>query len=137
MSIEAKHSACRSVSGQSRSGQSGSDQPVFRSFSQSLSESLVPSPTRADDAETESFVVEDIRLSSDMLMSQIHQLIEQGNVRRIVIKNEEGHALLRLPTATTVINSVIDAMLSSEVAAINVISTIVPNPSVMVEKFSR
>ncbi|MEL6902331.1 MAG: DUF4342 domain-containing protein [Cyanobacteria bacterium J06606_4] len=85
----------------------------------------------------ESLVIENLRLSSELLMPQIYQLIAQGNVRRIIITNEEGHALLRLPTAAPDINGMMAAVLSSEVAAINVISAIVPNPRMVVERVSR
>lgn len=92
---------------------------------------------RSSSRSLESIVFENLRLSSDRLMPQIYQLIEQGNVRRIVITNEEGHALLRLPTTAPVVNGVLETVLSSEIAAINVISTIVPNPRMMVERVSR
>lgn len=124
MSIEAKHSPSRSF---------------LTSFSGSLA---VPSAVDLENADpenrvVESLVIENLRLSSELLMPQIYQLIAQGNVRRIIITNEEGHALLRLPTAAPDVNGMMAAVLSSEVAAINVISAIVPNPRMVVERVSR
>jgi len=81
-------------------------------------------------------VVESVKVSGDELMSQINNLVEQGNIHRIVIKNKEGHTLLRVPTRANAVGHTINAILSAEEAAINVISAILPNAKVVVEKIT-
>lgn len=81
-------------------------------------------------------VVESLKISGDVLMSQINDLIEQGNIHRIVIKNKEGHTLLRVPTHLNAVDHTINAILSAEETAINVISAVLPNAKVVVEKIA-
>lgn len=81
-------------------------------------------------------VVESLKISGDVLMSQIEGLIEQGNVHRIVIKNKEGHTLLSVPTNLNAVGNTVNAILAAEETAINVISAILPNAKVVVEKIA-
>ena len=85
---------------------------------------------------SERIVVESLKISGDVLMSQINDLIEQGNIHRIVIKNKEGHTLLRVPTHLSAVDNTINAILSAEETAINVISAILPNAKVVIEKIA-
>ena len=78
-----------------------------------------------------------MKISGDTLMSKVNDLIGQGNVHRIVIKNKEGHTLLSVPTTLQAMGNSIDTILSSEAAAINIISAIVPYPKLVVEKFTE
>ena len=68
-------------------------------------------------------------------MSKINDLVSQGNIHRIVIKNKEGHTLLSVPTTVRAMGSNIESILSTEAIAIDVISAIVPYPKLVVEKF--
>lgn len=81
------------------------------------------------------FVVESLKVSGDVLMSKINDLVSQGNIHRIVIKNKEGHTLLSVPTTVRAMGSNIESILSTEAIAIDVISAIVPYPKLVVEKF--
>jgi len=81
-------------------------------------------------------VVESLKISGDALMSQIDDLIGQGNIHRIVIKNKEGHTLLSVPTSLSAVEGSISVILSAEATAINVISAIVPYPKLVIEKFA-
>lgn len=81
-------------------------------------------------------IVESLKISGDVLMSQINELIEQGNIHRIVIKNKEGYTLLSVPTNLNAMGNTINAILSAEEMAINVISAVLPNAKVVVEKIA-
>ncbi len=41
--------------------------------------------------------VEHIEVAGDQLIARIKKLIEKGNVRRLIIRNSEGHILLEIP----------------------------------------
>jgi len=47
-------------------------------------------------------VTEEIKVSSGKLKSKLKQLVKEGNVRRIVIRNPNGRTLLDLPLAAGV-----------------------------------
>ena len=40
---------------------------------------------------------EEYKLSGDTLVAKLQELVHEGNIRRIVIKNEEGRPLLEIP----------------------------------------
>lgn len=77
---------------------------------------------------------EEFKISGDVLVTKIKELIAQGNVRRIIIKNEEGHTLIEIPMTVGVIGSVISAALFPVVAAVGVIGAMVAHLTVVIER---
>ena len=67
-------------------------------------------------------------------MTKIKELIAQGNVRRIIIKNEEDHTLIEIPLTVGVIGTVISAVLFPVVAAVGVIGAMVAHLTVVIER---
>ena len=43
----------------------------------------------------------------DELLKKIKQIIHEGNVNRIIIKNEEGHTYLEIPVTVGVIGTIL------------------------------
>jgi len=74
---------------------------------------------------TETYEVE-----GDDLLSKVKEIIHEGNVRRIIIKNEEGKQLIEVPLSV----GVVGAVLLPVWAAIGVIAAIVTNASIEVER---
>lgn len=48
----------------------------------------------------------DLKLRGDVLVAKVKDLLHQGNVRRIVVKNDEGHTVLEIPVTAGVIAAV-------------------------------
>lgn len=42
-------------------------------------------------------IIEEIRVTGDRLINKVKQILKEGNVRRIAIKNDEGEVLLDVP----------------------------------------
>ncbi len=70
------------------------------------------------------------RVPGDSLVSKIKELIHQGNVRRIIIKNDEGRVLIEIPLTV----GVVGAVLLPVWAAIGAIAALAANLTVVVEK---
>ena len=60
---------------------------------------------------------EEIQITGDKLVSTIKELLHEGNVRHIVVKNGEGHTVVEFPVAIGVVGLLIAPMLAA-VAAI-------------------
>ena len=73
---------------------------------------------------------EEYRVRGDELVSRIKELVRQGNVRRITIKNEEGETLIEIPLAL----GVVGALLLPVWAGIGAIAALVTNCSIEVER---
>jgi len=73
---------------------------------------------------------ETYEVEGDDLLSKVKEIIHEGNVRRIIIKNEEGKQLIEVPLTV----GVVGAVLLPVWAAIGVIAAIVTSASIEVER---
>lgn len=76
------------------------------------------------------FRFEEFQFSGDALLAKIKELLHQGNIRRIVIKNEEGRTLIDIPLAA----GVVGALLAPQLAAIGAIAALVLHGTIVIEK---
>jgi repressor of nif and glnA expression len=73
---------------------------------------------------------EEFSLSSDDLAEKVKQLVHEGNVRRIVVKGEEGETLVDIPVTVGSVGIVLAPVL----AAVGVIAAIATRCTVVVER---
>ncbi|HEY9827333.1 MAG TPA: DUF4342 domain-containing protein [Stenomitos sp.] len=78
--------------------------------------------------------VEEFKISGDVLASKVKELIHQGNIRRIIIKNEEGKVLLEIPLTIGVVGAAISTTLFPVVAAVGALGAVVAHLSIVIEK---
>jgi hypothetical protein len=52
-------------------------------------------------------------VSGDDLLKKVKQLIHEGNVNRIIIKNEEGHTYLEIPVTIGLIGAIVAPILAA------------------------
>jgi hypothetical protein len=100
---------------------------------QPATEEIITTPKVEVHAE-EKIAVEEFKITGDALVSKIKDLIHQGNIRRIIIKNEEGHILIEIPMTVGVIGGVLSAALFPVVAAVGVIGAMVAHLTVVIER---
>lgn len=70
------------------------------------------------------------RVAGDKVIATIRELIREGNVRRVVITNEEGRTLIEFPVTI----GVAGAVLMPVWAAVGAIAAIVTNCTIEVER---
>lgn len=73
---------------------------------------------------------EEFQFSGDTLLGKIKEVIHAGNIRRIVIKNEDGRVLIDIPLTLGVVGT----LLAPQLAAIGAIAALVLRGSIVVEK---
>jgi len=76
---------------------------------------------------------EEFHVSGDTLVAKIKELVQEGNVRRVVLKNEEGKILVEFPLTL----GVVGAVLAPQLAAIGAIAALVTHCTVVVEKVEQ
>ena len=74
--------------------------------------------------------VEEFRVSGEMMVAKVKELVREGNVRRITIKNEEGRTLIEIPLTIGVIGTVLLPVW----AAIGAIAALAANLTLAVER---
>ncbi len=78
----------------------------------------------------ERFRTEEFRVNGEELLAKIKQLVHEGNIRRIIIKNKDGAVLMELPLTF----GVVGALLAPTLAAIGAIAALLTEATVVVEK---
>lgn len=73
---------------------------------------------------------EELRLTSDQLVSTVKRLVHEGNVRRIIVKDEEGHTYVEIPLTV----GVVGALLLPVWAALGAIAALVSGFTIEVER---
>ncbi|TSA26347.1 MAG: DUF4342 domain-containing protein [Bacteroidetes bacterium] len=71
---------------------------------------------------------EEFKVRGEELITKIKELIHEGNVRRIIIKDEEGKTYLEIPVTI----GVIGALVAPVLAAVGAIAAMVANLKVEV-----
>jgi hypothetical protein len=78
--------------------------------------------------------VEEFRITGDSLVAKIKELIHQGNIRRIILKNEEGRTLIEIPLTVGVVGGLIGAAAFPVVAAVGAIGALVAHLTIVIER---
>ena len=73
---------------------------------------------------------EEYQVDGDYLVHKIKELVHEGNIRRIIIKNENGERLIEVPLTI----GAVGVVLLPVWAAIGAIAALVTNCTIVVEK---
>jgi hypothetical protein len=76
------------------------------------------------------FRTEEFRVNGEELLAKIKQLIHEGNIRRIIIKDKDGKILIEFPLTFGVVGLV----LAPTLAAVGAIAALVTEATILVEK---
>lgn len=76
------------------------------------------------------FRTEEFQVKGEAVISKIKEIVHEGNVRRIIIKNEEGKTYVEIPLTI----GVIGAILLPVWAAIGAIAALAANLVIVVER---
>lgn len=73
---------------------------------------------------------EEFKVNGEELLKRVKQLINEGNIRRITIKNKEGASLVEIPLTL----GVVGALLAPTLAAVGAIAALVTECTIVVER---
>ncbi len=73
---------------------------------------------------------EEFHISGEELLAKIKELIHEGNIRRIIIKNREGKTMIEFPLTL----GVVGAVLAPTLAAVGAVAALIGEATVVVEK---
>ncbi|WP_243319916.1 MULTISPECIES: DUF4342 domain-containing protein [Geothrix] len=73
---------------------------------------------------------EEFKLEGGKILDKIKELIHQGNIRRITLKNEEGKTLIEIPLTV----GVVGAALLPVFAAVGALAAVVTRMVIVIEK---
>lgn len=73
---------------------------------------------------------EEFKVSGEELLKKVKELIAEGNVRKITVKNKEGKSIVELPLTI----GVVGAALAPLLAAVGAIAALVTECTIVVER---
>jgi hypothetical protein len=76
---------------------------------------------------------EEYQVNGDELVAKVKELVHEGNIRRVTIRNEEGKDLIEIPLTW----GVVGALLLPVWAAIGAIAALVTDCTIVVEKVAE
>ncbi len=76
------------------------------------------------------YKTEEFSVNGEELLAKIKDLIHEGNIRRIIIKNREGKTMIEFPLTL----GVVGAVLAPTLAAVGAVAALIGEATVVVEK---
>jgi hypothetical protein len=73
---------------------------------------------------------EEFRINGEELIAKVKQLLHEGNVRRIIIKDKDGKTVMEIPLTI----GVVGVLLAPTLAAVGAIAALLTEATVVVEK---
>ena len=76
------------------------------------------------------FKTEEFRVEGEKLIGKIKDLLHEGNIRRIIIKDKEGKTVMEIPMTL----GVVGVLIAPQLAAIGAIAALITEATIVVEK---
>jgi hypothetical protein len=73
---------------------------------------------------------EEFRVDGEQLIAKIKELVHEGNIRRIIIKDKDGKVMLEFPLTF----GVVGAVLAPTLAAVGAVAALIGEATIVVEK---
>jgi hypothetical protein len=78
----------------------------------------------------EKYRTEEFKINGEELISRVKKMIQEGNIRRIIVKDRDGRTVMEIPMTI----GVVGALLAPTLAALGAIAALVSEATVVVEK---
>lgn len=89
-----------------------------------------PTENTQQNVQDKKTIVEEFKVSGEAVVGKVKEIIHEGNVRRITIKNEEGKTLFEIPLTF----GVVGALLLPQLAALGAVGALIAKLSITIER---
>jgi len=76
---------------------------------------------------------EEVKVQGEGLVAKIKELVHEGNVRHVTIKNDKGEVVIEFPLTV----GVVGALLLPTLAAVGTVAALVTNCTIIVERMEE
>ena len=78
----------------------------------------------------EKFRTEEFKVEGEKLLAKIKELLHEGNIRRVIIKDKEGKVIMEIPMTI----GIVGVLIAPQLAALGAIAALLTEATVVVEK---
>ncbi len=75
---------------------------------------------------------EEFKVDGEQLLAKVKELIRQGNIRRIILKNKDGKVLIEIPFTVGVVGVGVGVLVVPVLAAVGAIAALVTECTIVV-----
>lgn len=86
--------------------------------------------TTEKETQSKQTIVEEFKVSGEAVVGKVKDIIREGNVRRITIKNEEGKTVFEIP----LVLGVVGALILPQLAALGAVGALIAKLSITIER---
>jgi hypothetical protein len=79
-------------------------------------------------------IIDEIIVTAEELLDKVVELIKKGNVRRMIIKNKDGHKLVELPLTLGAASAGIIMVIAPFLSAVAFVAMLVSEATIVVER---
>jgi hypothetical protein len=83
-----------------------------------------------EERKTEKTRFEEFRVTGGEILDKIKEIFHEGNVRRIILKDEKGRTFMEIPLTIGVVGAIVAPVL----AAVGAVAALASNLTIVVEK---
>jgi hypothetical protein len=76
------------------------------------------------------FRTEEFKVEGEKLIAEVKEILHEGNIRRIIIKDKEGKTVMEIPMTL----GVVGVLIAPQLAAIGAIAALITEATIVVEK---
>lgn len=73
---------------------------------------------------------EEFRVEGEKIIAKIKELLHEGNIRRVIIKDKDGKTLMEIPVTI----GVVGVLIAPQLAALGAIAALLTEANIVVEK---
>lgn len=73
---------------------------------------------------------EEFKVEGEKIVSKIKELLHEGNIRKVIIKDKDGRTLLEIPVTL----GVVGVLIAPQLAALGAIAALLTEATILVEK---
>lgn len=83
---------------------------------------------------TKTTTYEEFKVEGDSLLAKVRELLHEGNVRRIIVKHEDGSSIVEVPVTAGLAGIVLTVAVAPVLVAVGAIAAVVSNVTLAVER---